>query len=178
MRAWACAIVIAVTVAACGPTVYEQRTARIQALQLDLDAALERWRAEVSLRKFSTSAEATRDLASRYEDVYARWGLRADPLTQAILAYAAALAVRVDRRGILSEEANALLGKMRADLDRERATLAARHPNTQAGRDAAMLAWWNEYWTAQQQAFQAVAGDPVICRTAPAAVTGAAVVCF
>ena len=50
MRAWACAIVIAVTVAACGPTVYEQRTARMQALQLDLDVALERWRAEVSLR--------------------------------------------------------------------------------------------------------------------------------
>src|SRR5512140_2835567 len=111
MRAWACAIVIAIAVAACGPTVYEQRTARIQALQLDLDAALERWRAEVSLGKVPTSAEATRDLASRYEDVYTRWGLRADPLTQATLAYAAALAARVDRRGILSEEANALLGR-------------------------------------------------------------------
>jgi uncharacterized membrane-anchored protein YhcB (DUF1043 family) len=178
MRAWACAIVIAVAVAACGPTVYEQRTARIQALQLDLDAALERWRAEVSLRKFPTSAEASRDLASRYEDVYARWGLRADPLTQATFAYAAALAARVDRREILSEDANALLGKMRADLDRERPKLAARHPNNQAERDVAMLAWWNEYWTAQRQAFQAVGGNPVTCRTAPATVTGAAVACF
>jgi hypothetical protein len=41
-----------------------------------------------------------------------------------------------------------------------------------------MLAWWNEYWTAQQQGFQAVAKDPVICRTASVAVTGVAVVCF
>ena len=178
MRAWACAILIAVAVTACGPTVHEQRTARIQALQLDLDAALERWRAEVSLRRFPTSAEAARDLASRYEDVYARWGLRADPLTQAALAYAAALAARVDRREISSEDANALLGKMRADLDRERPTLAARHPANQAERDAAMLAWWTEYWTARQHAYQAVARDPVSCRTAPAPGTGSAVACF
>ena len=163
---------------ACGPTVHEQRTARIQALQLDLDAALERWRAEVSLRRFPTSAEAARDLASRYEDVYARWGLRADPLTQAALAYAAALAARVDRREISSEDANALLGKMRADLDRERPTLVARHPANQAERDAAMLAWWTEYWTARQHVYQAVARDPVNCRTAPASGTGSAVACF
>jgi hypothetical protein len=178
MRAWTCVILLGLVVAACGPTAYEQRAARVQALQLDLDGALERWRAEVNLRRFPTSAEAARDLASRYEEVYARWGLHADPLTQAILAYAAALAARVDRRGILWEDANALLGKMRGDLDRERPKLAARHPSSQVERDAAMLAWWNEYWTAQQNAFQAVAGDPVICRTAPATVTNGAVTCF
>jgi len=178
MRALACAILIGVCVAACGPTVQEQRTARIQALQLDLDAALERWRADVSLRRFPTSAEAARDLTSRYEDVYARWGLRADPLTQAALAYAAALAARVDRREISSEDANALLGKMRADLDRERPTLVARHPANPAERDAAMLAWWTGYWTARQHAYQAVARDPVNCRTAPGAGTGSAVACF
>ena len=178
MRAWVCVILIGIAVTACGPTVYEQRNARFQALQLDLDAVLEQWRAEVGFRRFPTSAEAARDLRLRYEDVYARWGLRADPLTQAALAYAAALAARVDRREVSPEDANALLEKMRADLDRERPTLAARHPANKAERDLAMLAWWNEYWTARQHVYQVVARDPVKGHTAPASGTGSAVVCF
>jgi uncharacterized membrane-anchored protein YhcB (DUF1043 family) len=170
-------LLLAVLLVGCGPTVQEQRAARLEALQLELDAALETWKTDVSLRRFPTSAEAARSLASRYDTVYERWGLRADPLTQASMAYALALATRVDAKDLSAEDANALLAKMRGDMDRARSTLSARHAHSPTSRDAAMLAWWKDYWTASQRSYQTTSRNPVRCETTPPEGHGSSVVC-
>ena len=111
-------LVITILAAGCAPTIEQQRSARLEALQLELEGTLDAWKTDVKLGRFGTSANAARALVSRYDAVYERWGLRADSLTQAMLAYASAVAVRVDAKELSAEEANALLQKMRADLDR------------------------------------------------------------
>jgi uncharacterized membrane-anchored protein YhcB (DUF1043 family) len=176
---WVAVILLVGMVAAgCGPTAQQQRSARLEALQLELDSVLETWKADVSRRRFATSADAAHALVSRYDTVYARWGLRSDPLTQATMAYTLALAARVDRQDLSVDDANALLGKMRGDVERARSVLAERHNESPAGREAAMIAWWTEYWTANQRTYQVTAQNPVQCETAPSRTTGSPIVCF
>lgn len=151
---------------ACAPTIQEQRSARVEAIQLELDSVLEAWRADVSLRRFATSAEAAKALASRYDMVYARWGLSPDVLTQATMAYAVAVATRVDRKELSADEANALLGRMRVDADRARARLSGQSADP-ARKHAAMASWWTEYWTANQRAYQITSRNPIRCETPP-----------
>jgi hypothetical protein len=177
MRGPSVMLLLAVLVAGCGPTVQEQRSARLEALQLELDTALATWKTDVSLRRFASSADAARTLASRYDTVYERWGLRPDPLTQASLAYAVALAARVDERDLSAEDANALLGKMRGDMDQARSALSAGNADSPASREAAMLAWWKDYWTANQQRYEATSRSPVRCEIAPPNTRGSLVVC-
>ncbi len=158
-------LLIAMMAAGCGPTVQEQRAARLEAFRLELDSTLENWKSDVGLNRFSTSADAARALAVRYETVYERWGLRPDLLAQAAMAYSLALATRVDRREISTDEANALLAKMHVDMNKARSALAARHSDNAADRDAAMLSWWRDYWTAHQQTYRISPGNPVRCET-------------
>jgi hypothetical protein len=170
-------LVVAILEAGCAPTMEQQRSARLEALQLELEGALDTWKTEVKLGRFGTSANAARALASRYDAVYGRWGLHADPLTQATMAFAFALAVRVDGRDLSAEDANALLGKMRGDMDRTRSALSAKHADSPTSRDAAMLAWWKDYWTANQQNYQTKSRNPVRCDITPPDPRGSSVVC-
>lgn len=170
-------LVIAILAAGCAPTIEQQRSARLEALQLELEGTLDAWKTDVKLGRFGTSANAARALVSRYDAVYERWGLRADSLTQAMLAYASAVAVRVDAKELSAEEANALLQKMRADLDRARPALTMR-PESSADRDVAMLSCWKDYWAANQQAFQVTARNPVRCEINSPVVWGKPVVCY
>jgi hypothetical protein len=170
-------LVVAILEAGCAPTVEQQRTARLEALQLELDTALVTWKTDAQLGRFGTSANAARALVARYDLVYERWGLRADSLTQAMLAYTLAVAIRVDGKELSAEEANTLLQKMRMDLDRVRSALAAGHAETPAGRDAAMLSGWKAYWTANQKAFEVTSRNPVRCEINSSAVDGKPVVC-
>jgi hypothetical protein len=176
---WAVVVfLVGMMAAGCGPTAQQQRSARLEALQMELDSVLETWKADVGLRRFGSSADAAHALVSRYDTVYARWGLRPDLLTQATMAYTLALAARVDRKDLSVDDANALLGKMRGDAERARSVLAERHKESSAGRDAAMIAWWADYWTANQRTYQVTAQDPVKCETVPSHTTGSPIVCF
>ena len=178
MRRVPIVLVIAILMAGCGPTVQQQRDARLEAFRLELDSTLETWKSDVSLRRFGTSADAAHALTARYDMVYERWGLRADPLAQAAMAYALALATRVDRRELSADEANALLAKMESDMKKARFTLAARHSDSPADRDVAMLSWWKEYWAANQQAYRIAPGDPVRCETPQTRTNSNPVKCF
>lgn len=177
MRWSSVAVVVVLVAFGCAPTVEQQRSARLEALQLELEGALAAWQNDAKLGYFGTSANAARALVARYDLVYERWGLRADPLTQAMLAYAVAAAVRVDGKELSAEEANRLLGKMRADLDRERNTAAVQHAATAAERDAAMLACWTDYWAANQRAFAASLRNPVRCEVNASVADGKRVTC-
>jgi len=161
----------------CGPTVQQQRSARVEAFQLELNSVLETWKADVSFRRFSTSADAARALVARYDVVYERWGLRPDPITQAVLAYAVAVADRVDQRDVSVDEANALLSRMRTDTDQARSKLAATHAESPATRKTAMFSWWRDYWVTNQRAFQITARNPVRCEMGPMQAQGSLVVC-
>lgn len=165
-------LVVAILVTGCGPTYQQQRAARVEAFQLEVDSTLAAWKRDVSLRRFGSSVDAARALAARYDTVYERWGIRADPLTEAAMAYALALAARVDRRDLSADEANSLLAKMGSDMNTARTMLAAKHSGSPAERDAAMLSWWRGYWTSNQQTYRAAPGHPVQC-DAPLARTGA-----
>lgn len=160
-------LVVGVVAASCGPTAQQHRSARVEALQFELDSVLEAWQTDVTRGYFRTSADAAQTLASRYDTVYARWGLRPDVLTQATMAYARALAARVDRRDLSADAANALLSRMRGDLDPARSVLTGRHNGDPAAREAAMMTWWNEYWSSHRQTYQVTAGNPVTCEGAP-----------
>lgn len=174
---WIQVVLIVALVAGCAPTVEQQRSARLEALQLELESTLAAWQSDARLGHFGTSANAARALVARYDLVYERWGLRADPLTQAMLAYTVAAAVRVDGKDLSAEEANRLLQKMRADLDRERAAVSAKRSANPVERDSAMLARWKTYWAANQQAFAASVQNPVRCEFNPSAVDGRRVDC-
>ncbi len=169
---------LAILGAGCAPTVEQQRSARLEALQLELETTLAEWKSDARLGHFGTSANAARALVARYELVYERWGLRADPLTQAMLAYAVALAVRVDRKELSAEEANTLLERMRTDLDRPRSRVRDRGADNAAERDAAMLACWKEFWAANQKAFEVTPRNPVRCEINTPSGGGKPVVCF
>jgi len=175
---WAVVVLlVGMVTASCGPTAQQQRSARVEALQMELDSVLETWKADANVGHFRTSADAALALASRYDAVYARWGVRPDPLTQATMAYTLALAARVDRKDLSVGDANALLGKMRGDVDRARSKLAERHSDSPARREAAMIAWWTEYWAVNQRTFQVSARSPVKCDTAPSQATGSPIIC-
>ena len=177
MRCAPVVLAIAVLVAGCGPTVQEQRAARLEAFRLELDSTLDQWKSDVAQRRFATSADAARALAARYELVYDRWGIPADALAQAAMAYAVALATRVDRRDVSADEANALLARMGTDMQAARVDLTARHAGSTVARDAAMLAWWNAYWAAHRRAYRVGAADPVECETRHGGAGGHSVTC-
>jgi hypothetical protein len=94
------------------------------------------------------------------------------------MAYALALATRVDRKDLSADEANALLARMDVDMKKARSTLAARHSDSPADRDAAMLSWWKDYWAANQQAYRIAPGNPVRCESPQAGTHGNPVKCF
>ncbi len=171
-------LVVASLEVGCAPTVEQQRSARLEALQLELEGALVTWTTDAKLGRFGTSANAAHALVARYDAVYERWGLRADSLTQGMLAYASAVAVRVDGRELSADEANTLLEKMRVDLNRVRAGLPGGRAENPADRDAAMLSCWKDYWAANHQAFQVTSRNPVRCELSPSAVAGKPVVCY
>lgn len=164
--------------AGCAPTIEQQRSARLEALQLELETTLAAWKSDARLGHFGTSANAARALVARYDLVYERWGLRADPLTQAMLAYAVALAVRVDRKELSAEEANTLVDRMRMDLDRARSRLPDGRAGSTAERDSAMLACWKEFWAANQKAFEVAPRNPVRCEINSPSGGGKPVVCY
>jgi hypothetical protein len=112
---------------------------------------------------FRDNAHAMRELASRIEAVYARWGRRPDPFSQAQMAYAIALSERVDKRILGWEEANALLEKMKADIEEERRKLAPDSYESEAERHAAMFQRWIAFWNNHRQTYQASRNDPVYC---------------
>ena len=170
-------VLIGMLLSGCGPSVQEQWAARMQALQMDLDSAQTQWKAEVDQRRFRTNAEAMRELASRYDGVYARWGFRADAFSQALMAYAVALAERVDKRDISQDEANRLLNKLHAETERARRELALGAMATREQRSAAMIQWWNGFWSRQQETYQATPADPVRCMAMAVGVEGKSIEC-
>jgi hypothetical protein len=178
MRCAPVVLAIAVLAAGCGPTVQQQRAARLEAFQLELDSTLEQWRSDVGKRRFVTSADAARALNARYDLVYDRWGIPPDALAQAVMAYAVALATRVDRRDLSADEANALLSRMEADVARGRSAVGASRPHRAADRDAAMRSWWQDYWTANERTFRVAPRDPVRCETPPAGATPVPITCY
>ena len=163
MRRSIASVLIGLLLSGCGPSVKEQWSARMQALQMDLDSAQTQWKAEVDRHRFRTNAEAMRELESRYDGVYARWGFRADAFSQALMAYSVAVAERVDKREISQEEANLLLNKLHAETDRARRELALGAMATREQRDAAMIHWWSGFWSRQQETYQATPANPVRC---------------
>ena len=177
MRSLALVLATLILGAACAPTAEQQRAARVEALQLELDAALANWQTDVRVGRFDTSADAARTLVSRYDAVYGRWGLRADTLTQATMAYAVAAAVRVDGGEVTVDEANALLGRMRRDTERARSDLIAPDAADSLRRETAMLSWWDAYWGKNAQAFRISARHPIRCEIASASDRGKVVVC-
>jgi hypothetical protein len=174
-RTWLLGLLVPVALAACAPAVGDG-AARLRAFQADLDAAWKEWQARAAQRAYPSSLAATADLMSRYQAVYARWGLQVDVLTRTLLNYSLALAARVDRGQMSPERANILLLWMKHDMDAAKPTLdgASRDPER---REAAMVRWWAEYWQANRERYEASAEDPVTCATEPAPYGGLRVRC-
>jgi hypothetical protein len=147
--------------AGCGPSQRDRQAAWTQAMQTELNAAHDQWTAAMASHRFSTNGQAMRDLKARYEEVYARWALRVDPLSQALLTYAVALANRVDRAAIPREDANRLYDTLKAEINGGGRVLAGETPPDQ--REATMLQWWEEFWSAHRQTYQATPGNPITC---------------
>jgi hypothetical protein len=157
------ALLLVVFLAGCGSTAQERADGRMRLLSSDLESAHEEWQSAVDRNWFRTYAQAMTDLATRYQRVYARWGLRSDPLTQALLSYGVAVADRVDRRQLSREDANRLYGQMKGDVERARGEIRSQSPKGQAQFEAKSLAWWKEYWERSRQLFGATSSDPVRC---------------
>jgi hypothetical protein len=169
-------VLIAGMLAACATTPPD-RSAHMRAFEADLDAALAGWQERVSQKYYPTSVAATTDLISRYDEVYARWRMQPDALSQGLMSYSLALADRVDRREISAESANALLAAMKTDIDAEKQRLTAV-PQAGAAPETAMLSWWNSYWTANRARYEASQQRPVVCQVNPAAGAGTRVQCL
>lgn len=155
-------LLLAVLSSGCGPSQAKRQAAWLQAFQMDLDVTHDKWEADVARKWFRNNAEALRELNARYEQVYARWLMRVDPLSQAILSYTVALGNRVDRGEISREDAQRIHEKLKAEiaLGRQALTQNASQPQ----RDAAMLQWWEAYWSRQRETYQATPGHPINCR--------------
>lgn len=155
-------LLVATGLFACGPSLREREAAWQRAFQMDLEVTYDRWAADRDHKGFKNNADAMRALRERYEEVYARWWLRVDPLSQAILAYSVAVATRADRGEIEGDEANQLYYKLEADIALGRRTLPNQASETQ--RDAAMLQWWEAYWSQHRATYHATPGHPIDCR--------------
>ena len=160
-------VLLVALLAGCGSTAQERAEGRMRLLATDLDAAHEEWKAALDRKWFRTNVQAMTDLELRYQRVYARWGLRPDPLVHTLLSYGIAVADRVDRRQLSREEADRLYRQMRGDAERARAELLAQSPEGQAQFEAKALAWWKAYWEQNRQALEATPGDPVRCAVVP-----------
>jgi len=159
----------------CGVSQHERQAAWLQAFQLERDAVYQQWESDVARRLYSTDAGAVRDLRARYERIYARWALPMDLLTQALLSYAVAVAIRVDRGEIGREEAVRLCDRLKAEIDVERSALARETPQDQ--REAAEREWWMRFWKGHQETYRASMRNPVRCAALPGQVDGGSVTC-
>jgi hypothetical protein len=168
-------MVVATLLASCGPSQRERQAAWVQAFQLERDAVYQQWEADVARRGFSTDAAAVQDLKARYEKVYARWMLPMDLLTQALLSYTVAMAIRVDRGEIGREDSIRLCDKLKAEIDVGRGTLGGE--TTQAQRETAEREWWERFWRGHQEDYQASTRNPIRCAALPSQVDGASVTC-
>jgi len=155
-------LLLAVLSSGCGPSQAERQAAWLQAFQMDLDITHDKWEADVARKWFRNNAEALRELNARYEQAYARWLMRVDPLSQAILSYTVALGSRVDRGEVSREDAQRIHEKLKADIALGRQALTQNANQTQ--RDAAMLQWWEAFWSQQRETYQATPGNPIDCR--------------
>ncbi len=158
-------ILLATGLSACGPSLHEREAAWQRAFQMDLEVTHGKWEADRTGRWFKNNAQAMGALRERYEEVYARWWQHIDPLSQVILSYTVALASRADRGEIGGEEANRLYYKLAADIAQGRRTLPNHAGETQ--RDAAMVQWWEAYWSEHRETYQATPGHPIDCRVLP-----------
>jgi hypothetical protein len=168
-------MVLAALLVGCGPSQRERQAGWMRALQMELDAAHDQWEAAVASQRFSTNAGAMGDLKARYEQVYARWAMYVDPLSQGLLSYAVALASRVDRGTIPRDEANRLYDTLRAEIDVGRRTFSGEETSGQ--REAAMLQWWERFWSTNQQSYRATPGNPIHCSVIPGDTGGNTVKC-
>jgi hypothetical protein len=168
-------MVLATLLPGCGPSERERQAGWMRAMQMELDAAHDQWDAATASQWFSTNGQAMRDLKARYEQVYARWAQRLDPLTQALLSYAVALASRVDSRAIPRDDANRLYDALKAEIDSGRRALNGEAPPGQ--REAAMLQWWEGFWRTHQQTYRATPGSPITCPVIPNDAEGSSVKC-
>ena len=166
---------VLVLLVGCGPSQRERQAAWTQAMQMELDATHDQWETAMASHRFSTNGQAMRDLKARYEQVYARWALRVDPLSQALLTYAVALANRVDRAAISQEDANRLYGTLKAEIDQGGRVLAGQTPPSQ--REASMLRWWEGFWSTHRQTYQSTPGNPITCSVVSNDAQGNSVTC-
>ncbi len=157
------ALWLIVLLTGCGSTAQERAEGRRQLLSSDLESAHEEWQTAIDRHWFRTNAQAMSDLEARYQRVYARWGLRADPLTQALLSYAVAVADRVDRGQLSREDANRLYGQLRGDVERARDEIRSESREGQAQFESKALTWWKAYWERSQQLLGAAPTNPVRC---------------
>jgi len=162
LRCVVAALWLAILSSGCGPSRAERQAAWVEAFQVDLDTTHERWQADVDRKLIRDNVEALRELNARYEQVYARWSERVDPLSQAILSYTVALGSRVDRGEISQEEAQQIHEKLKVDIDLGRQ--ATTKEASQAQLDAAMLQWWEAFWNRQRENYQATPDNPIVCK--------------
>jgi hypothetical protein len=174
-RAMAIPILLATLLTACGPSLREREATWQRAFQMDLEVTHDRWVADRDRKRFKNDADAMRALQSQYEEVYARWWQHIDPLSQAILSYSIAVASRADRREIGGDEANRLYYKMEADITLGRRTLPNHASEDQ--RNAAMVQWWEAYWSQHRETFQASPGNPIECKVTPDNARGSLIQC-
>lgn len=158
-------LLLATVLSGCGPSLRERNAAWQRAFQMDLEVTHDKWEADRARRWFKNNAQAMGALKERYEEVYARWRQHIDPLSQAILSYSVAVASRADRGEIGGDEANRLYYTLEADIAQGRRTLP-QHAS-QAERNAAMLRWWEAYWSQHRETYQATPGNPIECTVLP-----------
>jgi len=155
-------LLLAVLLSGCGSSQAERQAAWLQAFQMDLDITHDKWEADVARKWFRNNAGALRELNARYEQAYALWLMRVDPLSQAILSYTVALGSRVDRAEISREDAQRIHEKLKADIALGRQAIT--QDANEAQRDAAMLRWWDAFWSQQRETYQATPGNPIDCK--------------
>ena len=168
-------MILAMLLVSCGVSQRDRHAAWLQAFHLERDAAYQQWETDVARRGFSTDTAAVRDLKARYEKVYTRWALPMDLLTEALLTYAVALAIRVDRGEVGRQDAVRLCDRLRAEIDLERGRLARETNETQ--RETAERDWWEGFWKEQQETYQASKRMPIRCVVFSSQIDGSSIMC-
>jgi len=130
----------------------------------------EELKAEWAQGRYRNHVEVFREFASRSRALYQRYDEPMSPVDSLFFSYGIALAARVDRGEISSEEAQYLLDKMVLDVEAERQRLTLQQQLVQAQREMAAAQnqlywqrWWDGYWARWQQMYQPRLRTPIRC---------------
>jgi hypothetical protein len=159
------AVLAAALLWGCGPSTEAVKWGWWRALQVELDATQTQWLADTRRHQYPSYASAMRGLQTRYAEVYQRWHVEMDPVSQGVLAYLIALWTRVDQRELSWDDAQRVQERFDSDVAEARPRLPALDDSPTAQTD--LIQWWTSNWEQHRTIYEAVPSHPIRCITTP-----------